>query len=179
MNATEGILTVFMGPMLRYVSKGCCGDPEHMANRATPGFESKMLVDLAAVYRTLKEFLHNDGYVKFTISKLSHKRKRDSLSGFPDSKRRKADGRNGKLAGGGGRSAGGGNGNLSGGRGSGGAAGGGSGRGGRGGHSGRGSGGGYAGGSSYGYGGRGGSGGWGWGRGSCPIIGLAKAKMYH
>jgi hypothetical protein len=173
-----------------------------MANRATPGFETKMLADLATVQRTLKEFLHNNGYVnirtmdplvclkkeeiwwddavhirhemykllvdgvKFTISKMSPKRKRDSLSGDPDSKRRKPDGAHSKWGSGGSGNAGGGGGNLGGGgRGSG--AGGGSGRGGRGGHSGRG-GGGYAGGSSYGYGGRGGggfSGGWGWGRG--------------
>jgi hypothetical protein len=55
MNATDGIPTVFMGALPRYVSKGCCGDPEHMANRATPGFEAKMLADLATVQRTLKE----------------------------------------------------------------------------------------------------------------------------
>jgi hypothetical protein len=204
MNATDGIPTIFMGALPRYVSKGCCGDPEHMANRATPGFETKMLADLATVQRTLKEFLHNEGYVniramdpwvclkklkkeeiwgddavhirnemykllvdgvKFTISKMSPKRKRDSLGGDSDSKRRKPDGTHSKWGSGGGN-AGGGGGNLGGGgRGSG--AGGGSGRGGRGGHGGRG-GGGHAGGSSYGYGGCGGgsfSGGWGWGRG--------------
>jgi hypothetical protein len=61
-NATDDIPTAMIGPLPRYVSSGCCGDPEHMANRCTPGFLAKMKSELEAFNRTNKEFLHNDGY---------------------------------------------------------------------------------------------------------------------
>jgi hypothetical protein len=61
-NATAGINTVMVGPMPRYVSAGCCQDPEHMANRAAPSFLPNMQRDLATVNRIVKEQLHNDGY---------------------------------------------------------------------------------------------------------------------
>jgi hypothetical protein len=61
-NATAGIKTVMIGAMPRYVTTGCCNDPEHMANRVAPGFLSNMKRDLAALNRTVKDFLHNDGY---------------------------------------------------------------------------------------------------------------------
>jgi hypothetical protein len=61
-NATEGIPTAMVGPLPRYVSKACCEDQDHMANRKTPGLAGKMKSDLEAVNRTVKEFLRNDGY---------------------------------------------------------------------------------------------------------------------
>jgi hypothetical protein len=61
-NATGDIPTVMMGPLPRYVTNACCNDPEHMANRSTPGFMSKMKKELEVVNRTIKEFLHGDGY---------------------------------------------------------------------------------------------------------------------
>jgi hypothetical protein len=61
-NATENIPTVLVGPLPRYVSAACCADPEHMANRCTPGFMSKMRAELETVNKTIKDFLHNDGY---------------------------------------------------------------------------------------------------------------------
>jgi hypothetical protein len=61
-NATEDIPTVMIGPLPRYVSSACCGDPEHMANRCTPGFLTKMKSELDGINRTIKEFLHNLGY---------------------------------------------------------------------------------------------------------------------
>jgi hypothetical protein len=61
-NATAGIKTVVIGPLPRYVTSGCCQDPEHMANRVAPGFFGNMKMDLAALNRTVKEFLHHDGY---------------------------------------------------------------------------------------------------------------------
>jgi hypothetical protein len=61
-NATGEIPTVMMGPLPRYVSNACCNDPEHMANRSTPGFMTKMKKELEVVNRTIKEFLHGDGY---------------------------------------------------------------------------------------------------------------------
>jgi hypothetical protein len=61
-NATVGIDTVMVGPMPRYVSAGCCPDPEHMANRAAPSFFTNMKKDLATVNRIIKELLHKDGY---------------------------------------------------------------------------------------------------------------------
>jgi hypothetical protein len=54
--------SAFVGPLSRYVTCGSCNDPEHMANRSTPGFSGMMRNDLAEVYRTVKEFLHYDGY---------------------------------------------------------------------------------------------------------------------
>jgi hypothetical protein len=61
-NATAGINTVMVGPMPRYVSAGCCQDPEHMANRAAPSFLPNMQRDLATCNRIVKEQLHKDGY---------------------------------------------------------------------------------------------------------------------
>jgi hypothetical protein len=61
-NATEDIPTAMIGPLPRYVSTACCGDPEHMANRCTPRFRRKMRSELDGTNRTIKEFLHNDGY---------------------------------------------------------------------------------------------------------------------
>jgi hypothetical protein len=61
-NATAGIKTVMIGALPRYISAGCCQDPEHMANRVAPGFFANMKKDLAALNRTVKEFLHHDGY---------------------------------------------------------------------------------------------------------------------
>jgi hypothetical protein len=148
-NATEGIPTAMVGPMPRYVSRACCEDQDHMANRSTPGFAGKMKSDLEAVNRTVKEFLRNDGYqniramdpwvglrqyssdqlwgedpvhikdemfkelvegVKITLSKLSPKRKRDSVGGLPASKKTRVsgggDGGSGVHGGGGGGSSG-------------------------------------------------------------------------
>jgi hypothetical protein len=61
-NATAGIKNVMVGALPRYVTAGCCADPEHMAKRLAPGFFNNMKRDLAALYRTIKEFLHHDGY---------------------------------------------------------------------------------------------------------------------
>jgi uncharacterized membrane protein YgcG len=61
-NATAGIKTVMVGALPRYISAGCCQDPDHMANRVATGFFGNMKKDLVALNRTVKEFLHHDGY---------------------------------------------------------------------------------------------------------------------
>jgi hypothetical protein len=61
-NSTDDILTAMIGLMPRYVTNACCNDPEHMANRCTPGFLAKMKKELEVLNRTIKEFLHGDGY---------------------------------------------------------------------------------------------------------------------
>jgi hypothetical protein len=61
-NATDDIPTVMIGPLPRGVTNACCNDPEHMANRSTPGFMAKMKKELEVLNRTIKEFLHGDGY---------------------------------------------------------------------------------------------------------------------
>jgi hypothetical protein len=49
LDATEGIQTVFIGPLPRYVTGACCRYSGHMGNRTEPGYFLKMKQDLAAV----------------------------------------------------------------------------------------------------------------------------------
>jgi hypothetical protein len=60
-NATAGINTVMVGALPRYVTSSCCSDPEHRANREAPGFFNNKKRDLAALNRSIKDFLHHDG----------------------------------------------------------------------------------------------------------------------
>jgi hypothetical protein len=60
--ATKGIKTVIVGPVDRYVTEGCCGDPDHMPNRKNDNFIDKMRSDVLAAKNLLKEQLYEGGH---------------------------------------------------------------------------------------------------------------------
>jgi hypothetical protein len=62
LEATDGISTVFIGPMPRYVTAACCGDVAHMPNRRPLNFLEDLKQDLAGANKAVKEFLYNDDF---------------------------------------------------------------------------------------------------------------------
>jgi hypothetical protein len=60
--ATKGVKTVIVGPVDRYVTEGCCGDPDHMPNRKSDNFIDKMRCDVLAAKNLLKEQLCEGGH---------------------------------------------------------------------------------------------------------------------
>jgi hypothetical protein len=60
--ATQGIKTLFIGPVVRYITKGCCDDPDHMPNRKAANFETKLRQVVAAAKTALKENLWSTGH---------------------------------------------------------------------------------------------------------------------
>jgi hypothetical protein len=60
--ATVGIKTIIGWPVVRYVTGGCCGDPDHMPNRGNDDFEEKLKSDVAAAKAMLKEQLCQSGH---------------------------------------------------------------------------------------------------------------------
>ena len=59
--AAKGRHMVVVGPMPRYVTEGCCPDPDHVTNRTRPGFYAKMKEDLVSCGTTIKDFLFTAG----------------------------------------------------------------------------------------------------------------------
>jgi hypothetical protein len=59
--ATKGIDTVAVIPMVRYVVAGCCDDSNHVKNRTEPGYLTKMRKDLEEFRISLKRHLHGSG----------------------------------------------------------------------------------------------------------------------
>jgi hypothetical protein len=59
---TKGVKTVIVGPVVRYVTEGCCGDPDHMPNRNYDNFLDRMRTDVLAARNTLKEQLRLAGH---------------------------------------------------------------------------------------------------------------------
>jgi hypothetical protein len=52
---------VFVTPMPRYVTAGCCEDPSHVSNREDRHFRADMDLQLDSLKRTVKNFLFNTG----------------------------------------------------------------------------------------------------------------------
>jgi hypothetical protein len=59
--ATKGIDTVAVIPMVRYVMAGCYDDSNHVKNRTEPGYLTKMRKDLEEFRISLKRHLHGSG----------------------------------------------------------------------------------------------------------------------
>jgi hypothetical protein len=59
--ATEGIKTVLVGPLPRYVTGSCCQDPEHMPNRLRARFLEDLVADLDDVHKCARDFLFVEG----------------------------------------------------------------------------------------------------------------------
>jgi hypothetical protein len=53
--------TLLLTPIPRYVTGGCCSDPDHMVNRADLEYKTKIMQDLDAMKRNLKDFMFRDG----------------------------------------------------------------------------------------------------------------------
>jgi hypothetical protein len=62
LEATDGVPTVMVGPLPRYITGGCCEDPQHMGNRKKPDFLHEMKRDLAALNKSIKDFLFNNDF---------------------------------------------------------------------------------------------------------------------
>jgi uncharacterized membrane protein YgcG len=58
---------VFVTPMPRYVTAGCCEDPSHVSNREDRHFRADMDLQLDSLKRTVKNFLFNTGRRNFRI----------------------------------------------------------------------------------------------------------------
>jgi hypothetical protein len=59
--ATVGYKTIVVGPMLRYITGGCCDDPEHIPNRNKPDFAKNLKREMVVAKNTLREFLRTSG----------------------------------------------------------------------------------------------------------------------
>ena len=59
--AAKGRHMVVVGPMPRYVTEGCCPDPDHVTNRTRPDFYTKMKDDLVSCGTAIKDFLFTSG----------------------------------------------------------------------------------------------------------------------
>ena len=59
--AAKGLRMIVVGPMSRYVSSGCCPEPDHITNRSHPEFYQKMKEDLAACGTVIQDFLFTTG----------------------------------------------------------------------------------------------------------------------
>jgi hypothetical protein len=53
--------TYLLTPLPRYVTNGCCSDPDHTINRADPEYKPKMMKDLDTLKRNYKDFIFRDG----------------------------------------------------------------------------------------------------------------------
>jgi hypothetical protein len=62
LEATDGISTVFIGPMPRYVTAACCSNAAHMPNRRQLNFLEELKRDLAGANMVIKEFLYNEDF---------------------------------------------------------------------------------------------------------------------
>jgi uncharacterized membrane protein YgcG len=60
--ATSGTKTVVVGPVVRYVTGGCCDDPDHMPNRKNDAFLPSLKKDVLTAKNTLKEQLQVKGH---------------------------------------------------------------------------------------------------------------------
>jgi hypothetical protein len=56
------INTVVIGPLPRYVTRGCCDNKEHMQNRKKPNFLDSMMSDLSVLNKSIKDFLFSENY---------------------------------------------------------------------------------------------------------------------
>ena len=59
--AAKGTNMVVVSPMGRFVSAGCCGDPEHVTNRGSEDFFPKLKEELAACSGNIKNYLFTNG----------------------------------------------------------------------------------------------------------------------
>jgi hypothetical protein len=59
--AMVGYKTIVVGPMLRYITGGCCDDPEHIPNRNKPEFAKNLKKEMVMAKNTLRDFLRTSG----------------------------------------------------------------------------------------------------------------------
>jgi hypothetical protein len=54
--------TIFLAPLPRYLTDGCCTAPHHMQNRSAPDFATKLESGLYAARKNIKDFAFRHGY---------------------------------------------------------------------------------------------------------------------
>jgi hypothetical protein len=59
---TEGTKKVVVGPMMRYITEGCCDDSNHIPNRKDPGFSEKLKKELLEARNVLKDYFQKEGH---------------------------------------------------------------------------------------------------------------------
>jgi hypothetical protein len=58
--------TIFMAPLPAYLEEGCCGDPDHASNRASPAFKKTLEEAIYAARANIKNFAFRNGLRKCT-----------------------------------------------------------------------------------------------------------------
>jgi hypothetical protein len=61
--ATKGTKTIVVAPVVRYITKSCCDDPDHMPNRHEEGFVQKYKKEVGQLKNKLKEHLFAAGHL--------------------------------------------------------------------------------------------------------------------
>jgi hypothetical protein len=62
LEATRGTITLIIAPMIRYITDGCCNDPDHIPNRKEPDYEKKLKLDLLQAKNKIRDHLTNIGH---------------------------------------------------------------------------------------------------------------------
>jgi hypothetical protein len=57
LEATSSHKTIILGPMIQYITDGCCDDPDHIPNWKDANFGTKLKSDMLAAKNMLKEHL--------------------------------------------------------------------------------------------------------------------------
>jgi hypothetical protein len=65
--ATRGIKTLVVAPVVRYITESCCDDPDHMPNRHTETFEATLRTEVSGLKNRLKEHLFAAGHVHVRV----------------------------------------------------------------------------------------------------------------
>ena len=61
-NATKGKHVVVVGPLPRFILKGCCEDNEHTSNRTSLDYYVRMKEDLTKCCGNIKDFLFTSSH---------------------------------------------------------------------------------------------------------------------
>ena len=68
--AAKGLRMVVVGRMSRYISAGCCPEPDHITNRNNPEFYQKMKEGLPTCCTVIKDFLFTSGLHGLTAAEI-------------------------------------------------------------------------------------------------------------
>jgi uncharacterized membrane protein YgcG len=62
LDCAKGKGAALMAPLPRYILNACCGDDDHMPNRAAADFSQQLKTELRGVAANLRDFLYTGGY---------------------------------------------------------------------------------------------------------------------
>jgi uncharacterized membrane protein YgcG len=66
LDCAKGKGAALMAPLPRYILNACCGEEDHMPNRAAADFSQQLKTELRGVAANLRDFLYTGGYRKVT-----------------------------------------------------------------------------------------------------------------